>query len=500
MANQIKKLKVRIEPTNPSSQKSDDRDTQVSRSSKRNKKRRKRSKIQKNLSKGKEEEESKSETQDVRSYLNKKRARQSHSIQSFVDKNREERKDDLSQGGPQEAPMLVNSLFSTEILTTPNPDKIKIPNMNLFDRTKCLEEHIVAYKNLMLLYTTNQALWCKFFPTTLSGVALIWYTSLPVGSIHTFTQLEAKFAILEVTDLEDFVALNALINGMRTPKLKFQLIKNQVKMYAKTMGQCQSYITPSQICHTHDSKKRKHDKSLQGQSHPQKIHKDELQSRREKGYPPRHHGSHSKMGPSRSRHIYIMEEEPRARNLRDRGENPRFNRNRRDIFYAIQDELLAPPPTTIPSECRKLRRFLNWKEYGSRGDNERPYHPKHKPPKDEERKDISGDMRGVINMIIGGFSEDYPTLRAARGSVHTLLKGPPKAIMGGLVVKFNATISKPLQQPHIDSLIVTIKIGQMKVKRVLIDTGSTTDLITMDFLSLKKNTCNRRQISHWRWR
>ena len=119
---------------------------------------------------------------------------------------------------------------------------------------KCPEEHILAYKNLMLLYTTNQALLCKIFPTTLSSVALNWYTSLPVGSIHTFAQLEAKFvshfvasirqekfnfhllsiiqqegesvatylkklqeAVLEVAGLEDSIALNALINEMWTP-------------------------------------------------------------------------------------------------------------------------------------------------------------------------------------------------------------------------------------------------------------------------------------------
>ena len=96
----------------------------------------------------------------------------------------------------------------------------------------------------------------KFFPTTLSGVAFIWYLSLPLGSINTFAQSEAMFVshfvafkrqkksnfhllsimqqvgesvaiylekfqepVLEVIDLEVFVAINALINGMWTPKL-----------------------------------------------------------------------------------------------------------------------------------------------------------------------------------------------------------------------------------------------------------------------------------------
>ena len=83
--------------------------------------------------------------------------------------------------------------YPPKFLVTPNPAKIKISNTNPFDGTKSPEEHIVAYKNLMLLYTANQALLCKFFPTTLSGDALNWHTSLPVGSIHIFAKLEAKF-------------------------------------------------------------------------------------------------------------------------------------------------------------------------------------------------------------------------------------------------------------------------------------------------------------------
>ena len=102
---------------------------------------------------------------------------------------------------------------------------------------------------------------------------------------------------MEVTDLEDSVALNALINGMQTPKLKFQLIENQVRTYAESMIQCQSYVTATEICHTHDTKKLKHDKREQGPSHPQRVHREEPQARRDRGYPPRHQGPPSEMGP-----------------------------------------------------------------------------------------------------------------------------------------------------------------------------------------------------------
>ncbi|CAO2830646.1 unnamed protein product, partial [Amaranthus hypochondriacus] len=224
MAAQIENLRKRIDPIDPSpsqrqresSQKQDskkqtDPETMASRSSHRNWKKRERVRRQKSSS---FQDESRTQTQDAREYLNRKRSQHSESTQAMIDRKREERKAqrlsgsshsesavrppipvqaEISLGGPQDAPIMLNSPLSAEILATPNPAKIKVPSITPFDGTTCPEEHIVAYKNLMLLYTTNQALLCKFFPTTLSGIALSWYTSLPSGTIHTFAQLETKF-------------------------------------------------------------------------------------------------------------------------------------------------------------------------------------------------------------------------------------------------------------------------------------------------------------------
>ncbi|XP_057542468.1 uncharacterized protein LOC130820930 [Amaranthus tricolor] len=282
----------------------------------RNKKRRERSRTHPSLSRtDQRDDESKTTSWDARTYPKSKKQKASESVQSLVDKRMEERKKAQLAGSSRPlSPVTmprnedgrsslhedltpIISPLATEILNTPNPGKIKIPNMATFDGTSCPEEHLMAYKNLMLLYTTNSSLWCKFFPTTLTGVALTWYTSLPGGSIHNFAQLEGKFlghfvasrrqeksnfhllsitqlegesissylkkfheAVLEVTDLEESVALNPLINGMKAQRLKFQLVESQVKTYAEAMKQCQSYVTASEICQAHDPKKRRSDK------------------------------------------------------------------------------------------------------------------------------------------------------------------------------------------------------------------------------------------------
>ena len=228
----------------------------------------------------------------------------------------------------------------------------------------------------------------------------------------------------------------------------------------------------------------------------------------------------SDMGPPRPRHVYVTEGEPRTRNLLDGGNDPLFNRNRKDIFFAIRDQWPTPPPTATPSDrrnynlwcdyhkehghtlaqCRelkrilhqladegKLSRFINRKDYDTRKEVERrPWNPRRRSPKRDEARRKSSNTQGTINMIFGGYTEEYPTISAARDSVHTLLKGPPKASTSGSIMKFDATTSQTLQQPHTDPLVVTLKIGQMKVKRVLVDTGSTADLITMKCLRKMK--------------
>ena len=60
-------------------------------------------------------------------------------------------------------------------------------------------EHIASYRAHMAVKTICEAMLCKFFPTTLSGLALNWYTTLPLGSVDNFASLESLF-------LDHFVA------------------------------------------------------------------------------------------------------------------------------------------------------------------------------------------------------------------------------------------------------------------------------------------------------
>ena len=87
----------------------------------------------------------------------------------------------------------------------------------------------------------------------------------------------------------------------------------------------------------------------------------------------------------------------------------------------------------------------------------------------------------MINIIVGGFSEEFPTLRSVRDTIHTLIKGSPKEHPTCPEMKFDDKLSVTLQQSHTKPVVVTLKIGQMKVRCGLVDAGSTIDLINMDY-------------------
>ncbi|XP_010684688.1 uncharacterized protein LOC104899233 [Beta vulgaris subsp. vulgaris] len=63
-----------------------------------------------------------------------------------------------------------------------------------YDGTSDPDDHVVAYEGHMFLYTQEDAIWCKVFPSTLTGIGQTWFKSLKPGSISSFSQLSSTFS------------------------------------------------------------------------------------------------------------------------------------------------------------------------------------------------------------------------------------------------------------------------------------------------------------------
>ncbi|XP_020225119.1 uncharacterized protein LOC109807002 [Cajanus cajan] len=66
--------------------------------------------------------------------------------------------------------------FVDGIMEVPLPPTWKPLNIERYDGTTDPDEHIDAYVTQVNLYTNEDAILCRVFPTSLKGAALSWYT------------------------------------------------------------------------------------------------------------------------------------------------------------------------------------------------------------------------------------------------------------------------------------------------------------------------------------
>ena len=87
----------------------------------------------------------------------------------------------------------TNSPFTTEVLNCPLPPKFCLPQLESYDGSKDPLDHIESFKTLILLQMTLDEVICRAFPTTLKGVARVWFSKIPLGTIADFEQLNKGF-------------------------------------------------------------------------------------------------------------------------------------------------------------------------------------------------------------------------------------------------------------------------------------------------------------------
>ena len=73
----------------------------------------------------------------------------------------------------------TDSPFTASVLECPLPPKFRLPQLEVYDGTKDLMDHIGAFKTILSLQQTPDEVICRTFLATLRGAARVWFSKLP---------------------------------------------------------------------------------------------------------------------------------------------------------------------------------------------------------------------------------------------------------------------------------------------------------------------------------
>ena len=87
----------------------------------------------------------------------------------------------------------TDSPFTASINSHPLPPKFKMPSLDSYDGTRDPFDHIATFKTTMHLQGVPKEIMCRAFPTTLKGLARVWFSKKPPNTMSSFKELSKLF-------------------------------------------------------------------------------------------------------------------------------------------------------------------------------------------------------------------------------------------------------------------------------------------------------------------
>ncbi|XP_050217537.1 uncharacterized protein LOC126668374 [Mercurialis annua] len=383
------------------------------------------------------------------------------------------------------------------------PAKFKYtPNLESYDRTGCPKSHL--------------------FPTTLKGLAQEWYQSLKPGSVLTFKQFsglfQARFVAcipqkklstdllsimqrdgetlrkyverfnkeaMQIEDLSQEIAYTSLLNGTTNSDMRKELLAKSPRLFTTLMTIAHTQIRVDdgqrEIESRHGgrveersfSEKRNEDRSPNGRRFGEKGN-DRFRNKRktdeDRRYTPHKHYQNQR--------IILGERQP--------GESQMAKENECCISQQKRQQVLQIPQRQRPHhikfwhlkeeiEKESLSQFVKRDTEAKEAEVERK-----KERKEETTRRPRPEPASVVNVIMGGYTggDSNTTRKKAARTVYSVSPGAPDIKKFGSV-SFSEGGSHGLSLPHEDALLVKGRLNNFEVSRMLVDTGSSVNMITM---------------------
>ncbi|GFY90260.1 hypothetical protein Acr_07g0004570 [Actinidia rufa] len=387
-------------------------------------------------------------------------------------------------------------------------------------------DHLDSYKSLMSLQGCSDEVMCKAFSATLKGPARSWFRKLSPGTIDSFGDLSRLFvanfmscrnrqknashlftihqkeneslkefvkrfnqAILEVEDPSDKVIIMAMMEGLRPGPLFDSLSKNVPETLSALQSKADKYIAAEELA---EAKRRRRGKDDHKRKEPDTRRADYRKKQ----------GTKDLTEILNARTIGVLAHHLAAPNL----SYPPLNAPVAQVLSEIKHEEFVKWPGKIKTDPQKRNRNKYCEFHRDHGHNTedcfqlreqiadlikrdylRKYITDRPPPNSPERR--YGDNRptaGNIQTIHGGFGSGgcstssrkkhaRSAFRSVEEEVYNL--SSPLCVGDQPPITFGSDDLRGLHLLHDDALVISAVIANFNVQRILIDSGSSADIL-----------------------
>ncbi|GAU20758.1 hypothetical protein TSUD_239520 [Trifolium subterraneum] len=432
-----------------------------------------------------------------------------------MEKERVEQNIDSDDESLIESQPLRQSLWDSKV-----PVNFKSPHLPTFDGKTDPVEHLMAVGTQTAIIGAPEHLRCELLSGTLKDAALGWYMNLPNNSIESYADFHKKFihqfsgtkhvkvtaislftirhnyaktlreylarfseATITVSNRNQEMFVAAFHNGLKAGHFNESLAQKPATSMQEVIKRASCYIKGEESNaekRSRDAKEKdsRNNNDKGSNSQPQRNwqnHDTHKQGYRAKPYhPPNSAGGmcypHYKRYPA------------------DREYTP-LNSARVHVLHEILQAVLAPLPPPMmhntimgpdTKACGHLRKFL---EAAAKGQIALPKQMPNQQKGGGDGRNKGEKQRVVVNTISGGFAGGGESISArkryARKSRFEICSVRSLILPHTLEISFNPDAREIL--PHDDDpLVIQVEILNCDVKRVLIDSGSSADILYWD--------------------
>ncbi|WOH00670.1 hypothetical protein DCAR_0520043 [Daucus carota subsp. sativus] len=370
--------------------------------------------------------------------------------------------------------------FTQEIMGARISRKFKLPTIKAYDGTGDPANHVRTFMNALLLQPVTEAIKCRAFPQTLSGMAQHWYSRLPPNSISCFTDLSRAFIgqfVGSKTHAKSSASLMNLHQGKNESLREAPDNMNDLQERAGKYIKAEESLRKSQNNQGPNTnfKKRGNDTEYNAENkYSRKEDEEKLPAKKKVG--PRF-TEYARLNAPRSQILLEIEKDESVRWPKPIRTDP--EKRNKDLYCRFHKDTGHKT-----DDCRQLKDEIEFlirrgklSKFTKDGDKNHRDNDNRGRDNDDKRTQPRGP---VINVISGGptaAGTSSNSRKAYAREVMSIVGEPPKRAKIDYAMAFDNVDLEKVKFPHDDHLVITPVIGNSSVKRVLIDNGASVDIL-----------------------